>query len=192
MYEPVNVFIGVFTVAAAVERRQIIRQTYKKQGKEGVKWVFVLGRPSGWGAGALRAEAERTSCSGLELKKQTPVAQHAGGLDHSTDLAVYRDMVFLPMNENMNKGKTYAFFRWVAQHATMDDNGRRPDYVMKSDDDAFIMLDELEKRLRLTPRSMTYWGCMSTLALSTYFSHPTNLLSALPCPCSTGQLTVQY
>lgn len=65
MYAPANVFIGVFTVAAAVERRQIIRQTYKRQGKEGVKWVFVLGRPSGWGAGALKAEAERTSCFGL-------------------------------------------------------------------------------------------------------------------------------
>lgn len=41
----------------------------------------------------------------------------------------------------------------------MDDSGTRPDYVMKADDDAFIMLDELEKRLRVTPRTLTYWGC---------------------------------
>lgn len=60
-YEPVNVFIGIFTVAAAKEKRNIIRQTYRMQGKEGVKWVFVLGRPSWWGARALREEAERMS-----------------------------------------------------------------------------------------------------------------------------------
>ena len=36
---------------------------------------------------------------------------------------------------------------------------KRPDYVVKADDDSFIMLGELERRLRVLPRKMTYWGC---------------------------------
>lgn len=36
---------------------------------------------------------------------------------------------------------------------------RRPDYVVKADDDAFIRLDELERRLRVIPREKTFWGC---------------------------------
>ena len=33
------------------------------------------------------------------------------------------------------------------------------DYVVKADDDSFIVLDELELRLRALPRKMLYWGC---------------------------------
>jgi hypothetical protein len=39
-------------------------------------------------------------------------------------------------------------------------NWVRPDYVVKADDDSFVMLGELEARLRMTPRQMLYWGCM--------------------------------
>ena len=35
---------------------------------------------------------------------------------------------------------------------------RRPDYVVKADEDSFIMLGELERRLRIAPRSKAYWG----------------------------------
>jgi hypothetical protein len=63
----------------------------------------------------------------------------------------------------MNLGKTYHFFKWAAEHAIMDGTGHRPDYVMKADDDSFIMLGELERRLRVIPRTLAYWGCTSTL-----------------------------
>lgn len=86
----------------------------------------------------------------------------------------------------MNSGKTHAFFTWASEHATvpdidyvMDDSetvdqvdqlddarikavvkgDRKPDYIVKADDDSFIMLGELERRLRVAPRSMAYWGC---------------------------------
>lgn len=45
--EPTTVFIGIFTVAAATARRQMIRDTYRRQGVPGVAWVFVLGRAEG-------------------------------------------------------------------------------------------------------------------------------------------------
>ncbi len=138
------------------------------------------------------------------------------------------------MTENMNAGKTHAFFSWASENATVPDyewvetrrnpalehssmhpplprrtyaqdgmamlnqlNGvtldgedspwdqvdadeelpahvnlqqqhvlksvyrgeKRPDYVVKADEDSFIMLGELERRLRVLPRKMTYWGC---------------------------------
>lgn len=35
---------------------------------------------------------------------------------------------------------------------------RNVDYVVKADDDTFIVLSELERHLRVSPRRMTYWG----------------------------------
>lgn len=93
----------------------------------------------------------------------------------------------------MNKGKSYEYFRWASQNATMHvdparlalhpptnlslpdrpspallaANGpaisspfpvRRPDYVVKADDDTFIIPRELERHLRATPRERSYWG----------------------------------
>lgn len=36
---------------------------------------------------------------------------------------------------------------------------RKPDFVFKADDDAFIRLDEFERRIRVIPRKLTFWGC---------------------------------
>lgn len=35
---------------------------------------------------------------------------------------------------------------------------KKVDYVVKADDDTFIVLDELERHLRVAPRELTYWG----------------------------------
>jgi len=80
----------------------------------------------------------------------------------------------------MNSGKTHAFFSWAAENATvpqweypaiedgMDAKSKpapvwkgeqAPQYVVKADDDSFIMLGELERRLRVAPRTKAYWGC---------------------------------
>ncbi len=39
---------------------------------------------------------------------------------------------------------------------------RRPDFIVKADEDSFIMIGELERRLRVLPRKHTYWGCETT------------------------------
>lgn len=109
-------------------------------------------------------------------------------------LQVYNDMIVLPISENMNSGKTHAFFAWAAEeawvppltrdydaaHATVYSYSNvtapssippaehdpksvrqewqsselqkpwvRPDFIVKVDDDSFVMLAELEARLRV-------------------------------------------
>ncbi|ODO02990.1 hypothetical protein I350_05834 [Cryptococcus amylolentus CBS 6273] len=165
---PVGVLLGVFTTDAGLERRQMIRQSYgshwrsRREGTEGVRVRFVMGRP----------------------RKRYEKAVHL-------EMEAFNDIVILDIEENMNSGKTHAFFSWAAENATVPDwqyphhprekdiddgesdaererggkanapiwmGEKRPDYVVKADDDAFIMLGELEKRLRVTPRSKAFWG----------------------------------
>jgi len=110
----------------------------------------------------------------------------------------YNDIVIVPMHENMNTGKTHAYFTWASSNAFVPApitaspsspsspvnnpfsfsysnatfpaplpadhdpiqiwqeraSGHtrpwvRPDFVVKADDDAFVMLAELESRLRV-------------------------------------------
>ncbi|WVQ83825.1 hypothetical protein IAT38_005969 [Cryptococcus sp. DSM 104549] len=209
--EPVGVLVGVFTTDAGVERRHMIRQSYashwrsRREGTEGVRVRFVMGRPRKAYAKAVQLEME-----------------------------AFNDILLLDMEENMNSGKTHAFFSWAAANATVPDweyplhprdhagstdgtgeadrfpdgnvdvpfpnemteqdaegegvetgefkrapsssaktteaklggmgsspvwrGEKRPAYVVKADEDSFIMLGELEKRLRVAPRSKAFWG----------------------------------
>lgn len=119
-----------------------------------------------------------TTTKNIHRNKQTP--------------AEYNDIIILPVSENMNEGKTHAFFTWASTeawvppvyfetavpppqfsysnrtsvpptflaehdpaHTRLDKNSAhpkfwvRPDFVVKADDDSFIMLAELEARLRV-------------------------------------------
>ncbi|KAJ1022144.1 hypothetical protein NDA18_005377 [Ustilago nuda] len=181
---PVDVFVGVFSIDSAYERRHLIRSTYATHTlpvdpntgtpTSNVQVKFIIGKPR-------QAHARRVA---LEME-------------------TFNDLVVLDMDENMNRGKTHAFFRWAAENATVpflraveDDqqqagsaflgqrrlhgNGhgqtrevlggssdqaqryqvlwKKADYVVKADDDAYLVLKELERHLRVAPRQMTYWG----------------------------------
>ncbi|GAA6004618.1 hypothetical protein JCM10207_000957 [Rhodosporidiobolus poonsookiae] len=156
--KPVNVFVGVFSVDAAVDRRNAIRLSYAKHSKpidprtgrpaHNVQLKFILGRPR---------------------------ARWARGI--ALEMEMYNDMVVLDVEENMNKGKTFKYFSWANENATVPvyysvpgEDGvvdgvrqvgvgfKKADYVVKADDDSFIVLSELERHLRITPRENTYWG----------------------------------
>ena len=91
---------------------------------------------------------------------------------------------FLPEYDNMDHGRgrrhgwarLNAFeARKPADHDPKDTDGTpfvskakwvRPDYVVKVHDDSFLMLAELEARLRRLPRTGVYWGreCFLPLA----------------------------
>ncbi|GAA5911682.1 uncharacterized protein JCM6883_002446 [Sporobolomyces salmoneus] len=185
--KPVNVFVGVFSVDAAVDRRNAIRLSYAKHSKpidpltgrpgQNVQVKFVLGRPREKWSKRIALEME-----------------------------MFNDIVVLDVAENMNKGKTFAFFKWANENATVpvyyhaggeNEEGKKEvgvgfkkvDYVVKADDDAFIVLSELERHLRLTPRENTYWGYLirnrfmggEVYALS---SDLVNYLSTYPRPAS--------
>lgn len=180
---PVDVFVGVFSIDSAYERRHLIRSTYATHTlpvdphtgspTSNVQVKFIIGKPR-------QAHARRVA---LEME-------------------TFNDLVVLDMDENMNRGKTHAFFRWAAENATVpflravDDeqqqsatflgerglhgNGhgqtrevlggsaeqaqryqvlwKKADYVVKADDDAYLILEELERHLRVAPRQLTYWG----------------------------------
>ncbi|KIY32445.1 hypothetical protein I305_05013 [Cryptococcus gattii E566] len=169
--EPVSMLIGVFTTDAGLERRHMIRQSYashwrsRREGTEGVRIKFVMGKPRKRYEKAIQLEME-----------------------------AFNDILLLDMDENMNSGKTYAFFSWAAENASVPDweypshprsdsddfnsdarhgieaaqggklhapvwrGEKKPQYVVKADEDSFIMLGELERRLRVVPRMRTYWG----------------------------------
>lgn len=79
----------------------------------------------------------------------------------------------------MNSGKTHKYFTWAADHATVPEyhfltppssqhssadhpvymGEKRPDYIFKADDDALIVLGEMERRVRVLPRKLTFFGC---------------------------------
>jgi hypothetical protein len=105
--------------------------------------------------------------------------------------AEFNDIIILPISENMNSGKSYAFFTWAASKAWVPplyfdteiplptfsysnesapapsllaqhdpvlswwhrrsdaQEWVRPDFLVKVDDDSFVMLAELEARLRV-------------------------------------------
>ncbi|EPQ32409.1 uncharacterized protein PFL1_00605 [Pseudozyma flocculosa PF-1] len=187
---PVDVFVGIFSVDSSYERRHLIRSTYAAHTVPvdpqtgaplgNIQVRFIIGRPR-------KAHARRVA---LEME-------------------VFNDLVILDMEENMNRGKTHAFFKWAADNATVpflrpvggqqaqlwqsnveqfggggsggvgggsfgqthevargsgeseeryEVAWKKADYVVKADDDAFIVLEELERHLRVSPRQMTYWG----------------------------------
>jgi len=165
---PVGIFLGVFSVDQAMERRMLIRSTWARhpRSRHGAESPsedkstdrtivrFILGKPS--------AKWERR----IQLEMET-----------------YNDMIILPIPENMNSGKTHAFFSWaslnawvppiehgspsypisysnatgippaLAHHDPHTSNSARawvrPDFIVKADDDSFVMLSELEARLRV-------------------------------------------
>ncbi|CAH7670190.1 hypothetical protein BY996DRAFT_4589609 [Phakopsora pachyrhizi] len=172
--DPVNVFVGVFSIDSGYERRHLIRSTYARHSRpvdprtglvdHNVQLKFILGRPR---------------------------IQHARRV--ALEMETYNDIVILDIAENMNRGKTFAYFSWASQNATVpfyyhqvqepepktgingiggvkahDPNNsqnlklavgfKKADFVVKADDDAFIVLSELERHLRVAPRTKTYWG----------------------------------
>jgi len=140
--------------------------------------------------------------------------------------SAYNDIVVLPITENMNDGKSHAYFTWAASnawvpplyldptplkavptlsyadqsnpapilaphdplHAHLDQQSGvskpwvRPDYVVKADDDGFIMLAELEARLRVelyirTGNSSNPSSSSTTSVLGTSDEAPNSSLS---------------
>ncbi|KAK4409493.1 hypothetical protein Sango_0022300 [Sesamum angolense] len=65
----------------------------------------------------------------------------------------FDDVIILNCSENMNSGKTYAYFSSLPRILSA-----RYDYVMKADDDVFLRLNPLALSLQTLPRKDLYYG----------------------------------
>ncbi|KAG8219791.1 hypothetical protein J3R82DRAFT_763 [Butyriboletus roseoflavus] len=173
---PAGVLLGVFSMDSALERRMLIRTT----------WASHPRSRNGAGAGDDGFGTSRTLVRFI-------LGQPRKGWERriQTEMEMYNDIIILPCPENMNSGKSYAYFSWAAENAWVPPayantlipvphfsystqsspaprpaphdshlawkdyaSGQptpwvRPDFVAKVDDDAFVMLAELESRVRL-------------------------------------------
>ncbi|KIJ68480.1 glycosyltransferase family 31 protein [Hydnomerulius pinastri MD-312] len=173
---PAGVFLGVFSMYSELERRMLIRTT----------WAAHPRSRNGAGAGDNGLGTSRTV---VRFILGTPKKGWERRIQ--TEMEMYNDIVILPCPENMNSGKSHAYFTWAAEnawvppiyfntstpvpdfsysdqtapaprpaphdsHLAWEDHASghprpwvRPDYVAKVDEDAFVMLAELESRMRL-------------------------------------------
>ncbi|CAE6473063.1 unnamed protein product [Rhizoctonia solani] len=178
---PVGLFIGVMSTARGFQRRQLVRSTWASHPKS---------------RGGVDGKSDREGTSRTVVRfivgAPSPSVERKLGLENE----LYGDIVILPIRENMNEGKTYAYFSWAYEHALVppphhtssninvtdtqtmfprhDPSSRtfsnwvKPDFVVKADDDSFVMLAELEARLRIeyyrtlteapTWDPLVYWG----------------------------------
>ena len=70
----------------------------------------------------------------------------------------FNDLQILNQSENMNEGKTFEYFSYLARKWPVDDPSKRPwDYAMKADDDSLINIPQLLEKLRpMVPRTSLY------------------------------------
>ncbi|PRP85280.1 hypothetical protein PROFUN_06882 [Planoprotostelium fungivorum] len=115
--------IGVFLIANDTARRSRYRRLYQPliESLNGVKMSFIIGKPSRVWSGIIKEENR-----------------------------IYSDIITLPIEENMNLGKTYSYFSYMHEHHSFD-------YVMKLDSDAILNLPRLLEVLPITPEE-TYMG----------------------------------
>ena len=136
-----NILISKVTSWYNFDRRLILREIYQRfadslDPMDKVDIRFILGRPSLTGSPADRI---------LEMEQET-----------------YGDILMLDVLENMNDGKSYEYFATLGRMypETLSERERPYDYAMKLDDDSFLHISNLLKKLRpLTPRQNTWLVC---------------------------------
>jgi hypothetical protein len=192
---------------SGLERRMFVRTTFASHNRSRVDSGtsrtivrFILGKPRPDWERRIQLEAESESCTGCCAIGASLTDTHCAVLVNDRffsaylcplaifptrpipdERTAYNDIIILPIAENMNSGKTHAYFTWAAEHAWVpapintlpfsytNQTSRppalaphdpaplqeapnywvRPDFVVKADDDSFVMLAELEARLRV-------------------------------------------
>ncbi|XP_074271809.1 hydroxyproline O-galactosyltransferase GALT3-like [Silene latifolia] len=131
----IRILIGILTMPEQHYKRHNLRMIYGLQRQEGAKVDvrFVL-------------------CN-ITNKEDNVLVK--------LEIMSYNDIIILNCKENLNEGKTYTYFSSLPTiFGTSGQGSPRPPYhyVMKTDDDTYIRLDNLVKSLRLLPRDDLYYG----------------------------------
>ena len=121
--------VGIMCKAGDVDQRAMLRFINRDIVPDEIDVSFIVGLPS---------EQWEKDVLYLEMKQ-------------------FDDVVLLPNEpENLNEGKTYAFFKHV--HDSLSASVRPYDFVMKTDADSFVHYRNLLKRFKSLPRENVYYG----------------------------------
>jgi Galactosyltransferase len=118
------ILVGVFSIASRFHRRSLIRISYLKFKPAQVTFKFVIGKPKDYAELAL-----------VRLENE-----------------MYNDILILPIEENMNRGKTFDYFSKIVQGSS------KFVFIMKADDDIYINFPQLLFQFRSLPKQQLYWG----------------------------------
>ncbi|QRV76220.1 hypothetical protein RhiJN_04235 [Ceratobasidium sp. AG-Ba] len=99
---PAGIFVGVMSMDSAFERRQLIRSTWASHE-----------RSRGGSSGELGLNSTSRTVVRFILGQPRKDWERRIKLEHQT----YNDLVILPIKENMNNGKTHAYFTWAHHNA---------------------------------------------------------------------------
>ncbi|KAJ1688429.1 hypothetical protein LUZ63_019819 [Rhynchospora breviuscula] len=83
------------------------------------------------------------------------------------EIVLHDDIIILDCKENMNEGKTYKFLYELAKWYSDEPYN----FVMKTDDDSYIILEELIQSLRDKPRFDMYYGIKIPCDKEDYFPY---------------------
>lgn len=108
-----------------MQRRNLIRNTYMKHIPDSVTVKFIVGKSEALDQSALQEEND-----------------------------LYRDILYLPIPENMNQGKTFHYFHKIYTSFFNDPFK----FVMKVDEDVFVHLLNLKHKVQSLPEVSTYFG----------------------------------
>ncbi|GLB36127.1 putative galactosyltransferase activity [Lyophyllum shimeji] len=179
---PAGIFVGVFSIDSSFERRMLVRTTWASHprsrdgagdGDDGIGTSrtivrFILGQP--------RKDWERR----IKLEMETyndiiilPIAENMNsGKTHTFFSWAAINAWVPPLYSNSTVAPPLfsysnhtasppslaphdSFYAWQDQHLGTSRSWLRPDYVVKVDDDSFVMLAELEARLRVELHAKT-------------------------------------
>ncbi|KAI0322630.1 hypothetical protein OF83DRAFT_1254585 [Amylostereum chailletii] len=187
---PAGVFVGVFSVDSSVERRMMIRTTWANHPRsrngagagdsgDGTSRTivrFVLGQPRKSWDRRIRLEMEQYNDIII-----LPIPENMNSGKSHTFFSWAAAMAWVPpVYDNFAVPSRYSYSNITnpapiladhdpvrARHDAMSDMPKewvRPDFVIKADDDSFIMLAELEARLRVTLHPESHANGTSSLA----------------------------
>ncbi|KAJ3695366.1 hypothetical protein LUZ60_000743 [Juncus effusus] len=127
----IRLLIGVLTLPGNYERRNLVRLAYG----------FQLSNSG-------HVDVKFVFCNVTKEEDLVFIA---------LEIMKYDDIIILDCAENMDGGKTYTYFSSLPK--IFDEEPY--DYVMKTDDDTYIRLNNLVNTLKRLPRESLYFGLMS-------------------------------
>ncbi|EJT49571.1 hypothetical protein A1Q1_01286 [Trichosporon asahii var. asahii CBS 2479] len=136
-------FIGIFSSSLNGKgRRDLYRKHILPEWPDEVEIKFILAHPP-----AVKYP--------LDSLKRLKILD---GLKQEAE--EHKDMVILDIDDNIDFGKTFEYFKWVAQHYAGDGQVRgRPRFVMKADDDTYLVMPNVVRTLQsLNCKKNVYWG----------------------------------